>query len=188
MNDVGMRKLGICGIAAVTIVLAVGCGSSENSADDAGATQSSAASSATGGECRPMVPFSEGGRASEGQSAAAQQVAESVSLPAGVTIVTGRLSTDSDHPDEFAVAIDLCGGAISTADELKPVATKFAKAYKAAPVGDRIFALYVAHYASYTTTGTTGGVKIKDPDFQLHLWNGKPSEQAELDNWEVVGQ
>lgn len=185
VNDVGMRKLVICGIVAATTVLAAGCGSSENSADNA-VPPSSAASA---GECRPMVPFSSDERgAAAGQGAAAQQVAESVSLPAGVSIVTGRLSTDSDHPDEFAVAIDLCGGDISTADELKPVATRFAKAYKAAPVGDRVLALYVAHYASYTTTGTAGGVKIKDPDFQMHLWNGKPSEQAELDNWEVVGR
>ncbi|MCM3897079.1 MULTISPECIES: hypothetical protein [Gordonia] len=182
-----MRKLGICGIVAATVALVAGCGSGENSADNA-AAPSSVAPSTAAGECRPMVPFSEGGRAAAGQAAAAQQVAESVSLPTGVSIVTGRLSTDSDHPDEFAVAIDLCGGDIGTADELKPLATKFAKAYKAAPVGARIFALYVAHYASYTTTGTTGGVKINDPDFQLHLWNGKPSEQAELDNWEVVGQ
>jgi hypothetical protein len=29
-------------------------------------------------------------------------------------------------------------------------------------------------------------VKIKVSDFQLHLWNGKPSAAAELKTWDVV--
>ena len=134
-----------------------------------------------------MVPFSEGGRAAVGQSIPAQQVAENVELPAGVSIVTGRLGTDSDEPGMFGLTVDLCGGTISTADELRPLATQFAKAYKAAPaVGDGMFALRIAHYANYTQTDASGEIMLKDPDFQLHMWNGKPSIEAELAQWEVV--
>ena len=144
-------------------------------------------SAASASSCRPFVPFSEGGRAAEGQATPAQQVAESVELPAGVSIVTGRLSTDSDEPGMFAVTVDLCGGAITSADELRPLATQFAKAYKAVPaVGDQMFALRVAHYMSYTETDASGEVMVKDADFQLHLWNGKPSLDAELSQWEAV--
>lgn len=134
------------------------------------------------------MPFSSDGRgAAAGQAGLVQQVAESVTLPTGTSIVTGRVSTDSDYPGEFAVAIDLCGGDIGTVDELRPLATQFAKAYKAAPaVGDQMFALYIAHFQRYTTTDSAGEIKIKDPDFQLHLWNGKPTPEAELTTWEVV--
>lgn len=131
-------------------------------------------------DCRPTVPFS------GTDDPSIQATAESVTLPAGTSIVTGRISTDSDYPGEFAIAIDLCGAAVTSADDLRPIATEFAKAYKGSPAADQIFALYVANYESYTTTGTSGEVKVKDPDFQLNLWNGKPSEQAEQQRWEVV--
>lgn len=177
--------------AAAVIALTAGCSGGSSTDDAAQSTASSTTSTnananAAPNSCRPMVPFSEGGRAAEGQAILAQQVAESVELPAGVSIVTGRLGTDSDEPDMFGVTIDLCG-AISTTDELRPLATQFAKAYKAVPaVGDQMFALRVAHYANYTETDASGEIMLKDPDFQLHMWNGKPSVEAELNQWEVV--
>ncbi|WP_143695087.1 hypothetical protein [Williamsia sp. 1135] len=180
-----MRTMKMCGaLAAAAALVLAGC--SSESTTDAETTGTTATSTATAGECRDMVPFSEGGREDKGQGPAAQAVAESVALPGGVSLVTGRRSTDSDHPGEFAIAIDLCGGDITTTDELRPVATAFAMAYKAAPVSEQVFALYVAHYASFTETDTTGEIKLKDSDFQAHLWNGKPSESAELARWEVV--
>lgn len=185
--------------AAAVVAFTAGCSGGSSTNDTAESTPSpttvqstatpttSATASATPSSCRPLVPFSEGGRAADGQAVPAQQVAESVELPAGVSIVTGRLGTDSDEPDMFGVTIDLCGGAISTADELRPLATQFAKAYKAAPaVGDQMFALRIAHYANYTETDASGELMLKDADFQLHMWNGKPSTEAELNQWEVV--
>ncbi len=186
-TTLSMRLVLIVAVAAL-IMVAAGC-SDESSSDDAeqGAPVAESSTAAEAASCRPLVPFSEGGRAAEGQAVPAQQVAESVALPAGVSIVTGRLSTDSDEPGMFAVTVDLCGGDITTAEELRPVATQFAKAYKAAPaVGDQVFALRIAHYATYTDTDANGAVMLRDPDFQLHLWNGKPTPESELNQWEVV--
>jgi hypothetical protein len=177
-------------VAAVALIaLTAGCSGGSPSPKEAAQSAASTpnTSAAAVSSCRPFVPFSKGGRAAEGQALPAQQVAETVKLPAGVSIVTGRLSTDSDEPGMFAVTVDLCGGAITSADELRPLATQFAKAYKAVPaVGDQMFALRVAHYTNYTETDASGEVMVKDADFQLHLWNGKPSPDAELSQWEAV--
>ncbi len=108
-----------------------------------------------------------------------------VPLPGGATVTTGRLSKDSGHPGMQAAAIDICDPSVKTPDDLRPIATAYAKALKASPLGEELFAVYVA---SYQVAGkdVKNEVKIKDPDFQLHLWNGKPSAAAELKTWEVV--
>ena len=131
-------------------------------------------------DCRSLSPF--GGV----EGAEAQRIAETVPLPSGVSLVAGRASTDSDEPGRFAVAIDLCGGDLDSVDDLRPVATDFAKAFKQSPAGDDMFALYVAHYKTFTDTEVQGEIKLKDSDFRLHLWNGRPSRQAELDRWVIV--
>jgi len=65
---------------------------------------------------------------------------------------------------------------------LRPIATDIAKALKSTDLGARTFALYVADMdPAYKTEA-----KIKDADYQLHLWNGKPSAAAELKTWQVV--
>lgn len=109
----------------------------------------------------------------------------SVELPTGASVTTGRLSASSDHPGMQAAAIDICDPAVKSADDLRPIATEYAKALKASPLADKIFSVYVASYQQ-VGNDVTGEVKLKDPDFQLHLWNGKPSEAAELKNWDVV--
>ena len=170
-----MSMCGALAGTAVALTLA-GCSSEETTTNNTASTTSTAAAA---GEYREMVRFSDGCEASTGQAPAAQEIAEGVTLPEGVSIVTGRLSTDSDYRDEYAVAIDLCGGDIVTADDLPSLATQFARAYKATlAVGDQVLALYVAHYSSYTTTETVGEVKLRDRDFQLHRWNATPSERA----------
>ncbi|WP_336794431.1 hypothetical protein [Gordonia malaquae] len=135
------------------------------------------------------MPFSGGGArgVTADDASQAQEVAASVPLPKGTSLITGRLSTDSDVKDKFAIAIDLCGSGIGDANALRPLATQIAKAYKASPLSDSIFALYVAHSTSYTDTDVTGQVKLKDADFATHLWNGKPSAAAEQQQWQVVG-
>lgn len=143
---------------------------------------STVASSDSADSCRPLTPF--GGV----EGAEAQQIAETVPLPSGVSLVAGRASTRSDEPGRFAVAIDLCGGDLDSVDDLRPLATDFATAYKQSPIGNDMFALYVAHYETFTETDVEGEIKLKDSDFRLHLWNGKPSRQAELDRWVIVSE
>ncbi|MFD9663436.1 hypothetical protein ACFWAY_17700 [Rhodococcus sp. NPDC059968] len=109
----------------------------------------------------------------------------SVQLPEGVRVTTGRLSKDSGHPGMQAAAIDICDPSIKSADGIRQIATQYAKALKASPIAESLFAVYVASY--YMDNGKIAGeVKVKDSDFQLHLWNGNPSPSAELKNWTVV--
>ncbi|WP_157228654.1 hypothetical protein [Nocardia brevicatena] len=103
-------------------------------------------------------------------------------LPPDAQVVTGRVSTDSDHPGEVGVALDLCVPDSSSADALRPIATDIATVLKSTPLGQRTFALYVADMGPEYDTEA----KLKDGDFQLHLWNGNPSRSAELARWEVV--
>ncbi|MBY6411707.1 hypothetical protein HQ346_12840 [Rhodococcus sp. BP-252] len=102
-----------------------------------------------------------------------------VPLPAGATLIGGRVSTDRDEPGMIATAIDICDPDITTADELRPIATQYAKALKASPLSETIFAVFVE---SYQVNGkdVENDVKLKEGEFQLHLWNDKPSEAAEL--------
>ncbi|MFE3057619.1 hypothetical protein [Nocardia sp. NPDC059239] len=103
-------------------------------------------------------------------------------LPIGVTVTHGLLSTQSDHPGKVGVHIYLCAPTARTADALRPIATDIAKALKQVPLGERTFTVYVASKDS----GFNDLAKIKDPDFHLHLWNGRPSAKAELATWQVV--
>lgn len=82
-----------------------------------------------------------------------------VPLPGGVTVTAGRLSKDSGHPGMQAL--------------------------KASPLGEELFAVYVAGY-QVAGKDVKNQVKIKDPDFQLNLWSEKPSAAAESTTWEVV--
>lgn len=111
----------------------------------------------------------------------------SVQLPDGARVTSGRLSNDSSHPGMQAAAIDICDPSIKSADGIRQIATQYAKALKASPISESLFAVYVASY--YMDRGKiVGEVKVKDPDFQLNLWNGKPSPTAELKNWDVVSE
>ncbi|AOD21321.1 hypothetical protein IM25_06535 [Rhodococcus sp. p52] len=101
------------------------------------------------------------------------------------TPVSVRQSTDSDHPGEWALAVTLCDPSIENADDLRPIATKFAKAVKAQAWTEEVFAVYVSNL--WLVDGeSTPESRVKDGDFQMHLWNGKPSEKAENERWEVI--
>jgi hypothetical protein len=103
-------------------------------------------------------------------------------LPAGVTVVGGRVN---DVDGGIGVAVDICAPDVTTADDLRPIATDLAKAIKASPVGADVTTMWVE---SYQVDGSeaVNDVKVKDPDFKMHLYNGMPSAQAEQGNWEVL--
>jgi hypothetical protein len=107
--------------------------------------------------------------------------AAGLTLPPGAYVVSGRVSTQSDHPGEVGVALDLCVPSQSTADELRPVASEIARALRPTPLGDKTFVLYVSDIVDGNEPA-----KIKDPDFPMHAWNGNPSAAAENARWEVV--
>ena len=103
-------------------------------------------------------------------------------LPDGVTVVGGRVS---DVDGGIGVAVDVCAHDVTTADALRPIATDLAKAVKASPVGATVATMWVE---SYQVDGSeaVNDVKLKDPNFKLHLWNSQPSIDAENANWEVL--
>ncbi|WP_107986247.1 hypothetical protein [Rhodococcus sp. OK519] len=53
---------------------------------------------AAGGECRETVRFRDGGEESPGQAPAAQQIAEGVTLPEGVSIVAAFVREEQAGP------------------------------------------------------------------------------------------
>lgn len=103
-------------------------------------------------------------------------------LPANVRAADGRMSTQSDKPGLVEVAIDLCVKGSTSAAELRPIANTIAAALKPTDLGARTFALYVSDMdVTYRTEA-----KVGDPEYQVHLWNGKPSAAAENQLWEVL--
>ncbi|MEV4123740.1 hypothetical protein [Nocardia sp. NPDC049707] len=127
------------------------------------------------GGCYPSSPISDPDLAA---------FAAGLQLPASVQVITGRVSTQSNQPGKVGVALDLCLPGSADADSLRPIATSIAAALKSTDLGARTFALYVADMsADYKNEA-----KLKDGDYALHLWNGKPSPAAENARWEVVGR
>ncbi|MFC7447894.1 hypothetical protein [Rhodococcus daqingensis] len=105
-----------------------------------------------------------------------------VSLPNGATIVGGRVTTMDGG---VGVAVDVCAPSVTTADQLRPLATNLVKAVKVSPLGPTTEAMWVQ---SYQVEGgqAVNDVKVKDCDFKMHLWNGLPSVEAEQARWEVI--
>lgn len=106
-------------------------------------------------------------------------IAAALQLPAGAQVVTGRVSTSASKPGKVGVALDLCVPGSSSAEALRPIATSIAKALKPTPLGQKTFALYVSDMGGGKTEA-----KLKDGDYAMHLWNGKPSPEAELALWQ----
>ncbi|WP_067847095.1 hypothetical protein [Nocardia lijiangensis] len=103
-------------------------------------------------------------------------------LPDNVSVANGRVSTQSDKPGLVGVAIALCVRGSSSAADLRPIATMIAAALKPTDLGARTFALYVSDMdVTYKDEA-----KVKDPEYQVHLWNGEPSASAENQLWEVL--
>ncbi|MDJ0105323.1 hypothetical protein QM646_02810 [Rhodococcus erythropolis] len=84
-----------------------------------------------------------------------------------------------------AAAIGICDLSVKALGDLRTIATAYTKALKASPLGEELFAVYVAGY-QVAGKDVKNQVKIKDPDFQLNLWSEKPSAAAESTTWEVV--
>lgn len=167
-------KRTLLALAAGALVL-TGC-SAETGSEPADAAETMVRAEPQTAECPTSVPIDD--------PAVAAAVA-GVPLPEGASLVGGRISTDSDEPGMFATAVTLCDPNITTADALRPIATEYAKALKASPLAEQIFAVYIETY-QVDGSDVVNEVKLKDADFQLHLWNGNPSAAAELATWEVI--
>ncbi|GAB4582639.1 hypothetical protein [Nocardia sp. IFM 10818] len=172
-----MRTAVALSITAVAAVVAAGCSSSQEATTAERTSPASATSAAAPAQDAGCYPA----RAIDDPELAA--FAAGLELPTGVQVITGRVSKQSNKPDQVGVALDLCIPDSNSADALRPIATSIAAALKPTSLGQRTFALYVADMsADYSTEA-----KLKDPNYDLHLWNGKPSTDAENAHWEVVG-
>lgn len=98
------------------------------------------------------------------------EVVTSVALPDGAKVMAGRVTTDSDNPGMVGVALDLCGLPINSVEDLRPVATDFAQAVEASPLGETTVAMWVANFHTYTKAGLGGEEKVKVDDFQIFTW------------------
>lgn len=111
-----------------------------------------------------------------------QPFTESVKLPGG-QVVAARVSKDSDHPGMIAVAFDLCGVPIDSEDQLRPIATQFAQAVHADPLGQQVFAMYITNYTTYTPDDLVTGQKVKVGDFQIFNWRSDVAVSPDS-NWD----
>ncbi|MHC3370870.1 hypothetical protein ACYAFX_28620 (plasmid) [Rhodococcus aetherivorans] len=100
----------------------------------------------------------------------------SVQVPNG-RMTTVRVSQDSDYPGEQAIAIDLRILPQVAVDQLRPIATQYAKAIKASPVAGTTFSVHVANYAYDSGKRVVGEVEVEGPRLQ-----GAPVE------WQAVGE
>ncbi|MEV5840126.1 hypothetical protein [Nocardia sp. NPDC052112] len=175
-----MRHIRIAVLSGVVATVIIsGCGSNTNK--DAAPSATAAAAVPAGGAdpaaelCPPEVLF-----ASDDTELVA--FLSGLKLPANVWVANGRVSTQGDKPGLVGVAIDLCVKGSSSAADLRPIATMIAAALKPTDLGARTFALYVSDMdVTYKNEA-----KVKDPEYQVHLWNGKPSASAENQRWEVL--
>jgi len=109
----------------------------------------------------------------------------SVNLPSGAIVTSVRLNRDAKDSDKKVVAIDTCNPAIKTPDDLRPIASEYARALRASPLSDSLSTVYVS---SIQWDGKTpvNEVKHKDPSFRIHLWDGKALAGVENGQWDVV--
>ncbi|WP_094980363.1 hypothetical protein [Rhodococcus pyridinivorans] len=168
-------KLRAALIVLPAALLLAACGGSTDT-DDSAADTTTAAAAAT-------ISCSEFG--SVGENKELIEVVRAMPEIAGHNVTSVRISKDSDYPDQWALAVTLCDPSIENVDALRPTATSFAKAVKAQPWASEVFAVYVGN--DWLVDGELAPEqKLKDGDFQMHLWNGKPSEEAENSRWEVI--
>ncbi len=167
------------------------------------ATDTAAETTTTTKTSGPQPVTSSTSRASTPASSAAAAPAASCSTPRiddrapgpdiapyrglkGKTLVVAvRVHDIREQPGKIGVAVDVCDPDIKTAADLKPTATDIAKKLKATSVSKTIAVVWVEHF-QYKDGKILDNAKVKDPDFNLHLWNGKPSPSAEHANWEVL--
>ncbi|MCR8695592.1 hypothetical protein NWP13_23980 [Rhodococcus pyridinivorans] len=169
-----MKLRSALALIPATLLLAA-CGSSTDAAAPTEETTTAASA--------PVTSCPEFG--SVGENTEVIETVRALPSIAGHTVTSVRISKDSDYPDQWALAVTLCDPSIENVDALRPVATSFAKDVKAQPWEGEVFAVYVGN--DWLVDGELAPEqKLKDGDFQMHLWNGKPSEAAENKNWEVI--
>ncbi len=184
-----MRHIRIAALSSVVAaVIITGCGSDPNKDAAPSTTAAAAAPSTTAPPAAPIVGVDPAAELCPPDGLFASDDTELVAflsglkLPANVWVANGRVSTQSDKPGLVGVAIDLCVKGSSSAAELRPIATMIATALKPTDLGARTFALYVSDMdVTYKDEA-----KVKDPEYQVHPWNGEPSAAAENQRWEVL--
>lgn len=161
-----IRNSAVWATAAITggALLLAGCGSETTTAAET-ATPATA--------CFPPSPIAD---------AELAVFADGLRLPEGVSVVTARISTDSDYPGQTGVAFDLCVPGAADADALRPIATDIARALAPTPLGRRTFVLYVSDTGPEFNTEA----ELADPNYSVNPWNGEPSQAADNERWRVV--
>lgn len=171
--------------AALSVLALPGCGSGNGSSTQSSSATTPAPAASTSTTTVQAAPVDKCPNPLAITDPTFAAAVASVQLPEGARVTAGRLSKDSNHPGMQAAAVDICDPSIKSADDLRPIATQYAKALKTSPLSNSLFAVYVASY--FMENGKVAGeVKVKDPDFQAHLWNGKPSPSAEIKTWTVL--
>ncbi|TQM25848.1 hypothetical protein FB390_6015 [Nocardia bhagyanarayanae] len=102
-------------------------------------------------------------------------------LPQNVQVSSGGARVSTARPDQVDLTLDLCLPGSADLDGLVPVATDLARALKRHELGTRTAALSVACVGP----DMQGRMEVRDPDFQVHPWDGTPSPAAESRVWEV---
>ncbi|WP_156959720.1 hypothetical protein [Nocardia sp. BMG51109] len=108
-----------------------------------------------------------------------------VALPAGACITSVGPITKHGEPDKPTFLVSLRVPTAAGPDDLRPVATDIAHAWKGSRLGPETSELQVtnwgyseAKYMDYLT----------DRDFHNHPWDGTPSREAELALWVATAQ
>lgn len=102
-------------------------------------------------------------------------------LPRDVRVASGGKAVSTADPGQVDLDLDLClpdGG--SGMYDLLPVATDIARALKPTDLGSRTATLTI----SCVCPGFVEPIAVRDPHYLRNPWDGTPSAEAELTNWE----
>ncbi|WP_336086483.1 hypothetical protein [Nocardia sp. SSK8] len=103
-------------------------------------------------------------------------------LPADVRVAGGQLAFSPQAPGLVDLSLDLCLPGTAGIDDLRLVATALAHDLADHELGGRTAALTVACVCPHNP----GATAVRDPAFRQHPWDGTPTPETELLNWEIV--
>lgn len=103
-----------------------------------------------------------------------------IDLPSEVRIASGRRTTSPTDPHLVDLYLDLCFPRSAGMYALLPAATGIARSLKQNELGARTATLTI----SCVCEDLAHPVEVRDRDYQRHPWDGTPSPEAELTNWE----
>lgn len=167
-----LRTISLIGMMAMLSAVLVACATTQDTPSTATATTTQAPR-VVSASCYPSRPTADPELAA---------VLDALTLPDGAKVITGMVGTQSEHPGQVSVHVYLCAPSSSTADALRPIATRVAAALRPTALGERTFALYVAD----TNDQFKNEAVVKDPFFRMHTWDGKASATTELQTWVTV--